>query len=309
MNRVNPTSHLAERMAARLKDATLPGTAALFGGDAPPEAIPINAGAPQPVQKVVAPGPAHEPFAVPADDHKKIISIKTLEGAGMASFGGHRDRIGEEFRIARQHVMQTMATADGAIPHRNMVMVTSSRPGEGKSFAALNLAAALAEGSGRQVVLVDADMRERSLSRMLGFTDDPGLLDLNVSPSQLIRTVVIPSKLDNLAFLPLGGTAGDAGDLSRALAVAGNPVSALLEHVANYFRDSIVVIDVPACLADSDPAAFAPIVGQIVLVVEAGRTRRREVEGALDLLDVCPHISLLLNKVSTQGSGLFGAYS
>ncbi|HET9146489.1 MAG TPA: P-loop NTPase [Acetobacteraceae bacterium] len=297
-------------MAARLKDVSLPGTSALFGGEAPVEAPSHDAVSPaihpsSPYAGIV-PEPQRDVFARSAE-HEKTISIKTLEGAGMASFGGHRDRVGEEFRIARQHVMQTMATADASVPHRNLVMVTSSRPGEGKSFAALNLAAALAEGSGRQVLLVDADMRDRSLSRLLGFADDPGLLDLDMSPSQTIRTAVIPSSLDNLAFLPLGGSGGS--EATRAVAMPGNPVSALLEHVASYFRDSIVVVDVPACLADSDPAAFAPIVGQIVLVVEAGRTRRREVESALDLLDVCPHISLLLNKVSSYGSGLFGAYS
>lgn len=297
MNRINSTSHLAERMAARLKSATLPGTDNLFS-DRPVEE-------PIPVVQDEAPQIAIVASATAEATPSKLLSIETLERAGMSNFHGGRDRIGEEFRIASQHVLQTMALADRSDAKRNIVMVTSSRPGEGKSFASLNLAGALAEASGRRVLLVDADTRERSLSRLLGYVNDPGLLDLDVSPSQLTRTVVIPSGLDNLSFLPMGG---DTRNNGNAL-VAANSVAIIIERVAQQFRDSIVVLDAPPCLASSEPTAFAPIVGQIVMVVEAGRTRRREVEGALDLLDACPNISLLLNKIQAQGDGSFGAYS
>jgi protein-tyrosine kinase len=305
MNRMNSTSHLAERMAARLKNVTLPGTDSLFSNEPGEAQVPLEQT--QPVQAQVV----TEFLATPLDagDYApaRIVAVETLEGAGMANFHGGRDRIGEEFRIVCQQVLQTMAVGDRSASQRNMIMVTSARPGEGKSFASLNLAGALAESSGRRVLLLDADTRERSLSRLLGYLNDPGLLDLDVSPSQLVRSVVIPSGLDNLSFLPVGGDVRNVA--STALVTTANTVSLILQRIAHQFRDHILVIDAPPCLASSDPTAFAPTVGQIVLVVEAGRTRRKEVEGALDLLDACPNISLLLNKVHTQGGGSFGAYS
>ena len=302
MNRINSTSHLAERMAARLKSVTLPGTDNLFSTQPLDEVAPVVSDeASQIAIMAERPSTAKPADAVPS----KLLPIEALERAGMANFYGGRDRIGEEFRIVSQHVLQTMALADRLDAKRNIVMVTSSRPGEGKSFASLNLAGALAEASGRRVLLIDADTRERSLSRILGYVNDPGLLDIDVSPSQLTRSVVIPSGLDNLSFLPMGG---DTKSNSTSV-VASNSVAIIIERVAQQFRDSIVVLDAPPCLASSEPTAFAPIVGQIVMLVEAGRTRRREVEGALDLLDACPNISLLLNKVHTQGDGAFGAYS
>ncbi|OZB24282.1 MAG: hypothetical protein B7X49_15060 [Acidiphilium sp. 34-64-41] len=66
-----------------------------------------------------------------------------------------------------------------------------------------------------------------------------------------------------------------------------------------------MVIDSPACLSNSDPMELAAIVGQIVLVVEAGQTRRKDVEGALDMIDACPNISLVLNRMTQRGRGSF----
>ena len=304
MSRTNPTSHLAERMAARMKTVTLPGAGNLFNSD-PPDASILLEQAQLPEPPVVS-----DLQLAPADgvgsDSGKILLLETLERAGMSNFHGGRDRAGEEFRIVCQHVLQTMSLNDRTANQRNMIMVTSARPGEGKSFASLNIAGALAEASGRRVLLIDADTRERSLSRLLGHLNDPGLLDLDVSPAQLLRSIVVPSGLDNLSFLPMGG---DAHQNSNALVTTSNSVAVVLQRVAHQFRDSIVVIDAPPCLASSDPTAFASIVGQVVLVVEAGRTRRKEVEGSLDLLDACNNISLLLNKAQSKGSGSFGAYS
>jgi protein-tyrosine kinase len=68
-----------------------------------------------------------------------------------------------------------------------------------------------------------------------------------------------------------------------------------------------VIIDTPPCMVSSDAATMAPLVGQIVFVVEASRTQQDEVEASLSMLSACPRISLLLNK-SEQASAHFGSY-
>ena len=70
-----------------------------------------------------------------------------------------------------------------------------------------------------------------------------------------------------------------------------------------------MILDAAPCLSTSDPAALAPVVGQILFVVEAERTQRDEVEAALDLIQACPLIMLLLNKVQMSTRYTFGAYS
>ncbi|MGC9270226.1 P-loop NTPase [Acidiphilium sp.] len=241
----------------------------------------------------------------------EVISRKALEDAGMVVARGRRDQAGEEFRIVRQHILQSMSQstsatggkADGTgVACPNVVMVTSAKHGEGKSFTALNLATILAEGGDRPVVLIDADIGSNSLSRHFGMQTHPGLLDVAVSPRQLASTVTIPAEPDNLSFIPIGGGADQdgRGDLSSR-----QPVKTLIERLAGQFRDSILVVDSPACLSNSDPMELASVVGQIVLVVEAGQTRRKDVEGALDLIEACPNISLVLNRMTQRGRGSF----
>jgi receptor protein-tyrosine kinase len=70
----------------------------------------------------------------------------------------------------------------------------------------------------------------------------------------------------------------------------------------------IIIIDTPPCLAASDPSTLAPIVGQVVIVVQAERTEQREVEAALDMVESCPTLHLLLNQAKLTVSESFGAY-
>jgi hypothetical protein len=61
-------------------------------------------------------------------------------------------------------------------------------------------------------------------------------------------------------------------------------------------------------MASSDAAALAPLVGQIVFVVEANNTQQGEIEAALSTLSTCPRISLLLNKSDSLATEHFGSY-
>ncbi|MGH7154459.1 MAG: hypothetical protein ACREF3_11085, partial [Acetobacteraceae bacterium] len=59
----------------------------------------------------------------------------------------------------------------------------------------------------------------------------------------------------------------------------------------------------------SDAATLSPAIGQVVFVVEAERTQREAVEASLDLIQTCPTITLLLNKVQMSTPRSFAAYS
>ncbi|MBW4034944.1 MULTISPECIES: P-loop NTPase [Acidiphilium] len=310
--------HLAERVAAELLPDAIAGLDRAAARVGPPPVAPKDREATlRPVELVPprieaqVPVQRQERLLVPGGQavgpKGEIISRQSMEDAGMVVARGRRDQAGEEFRIVRQHILQSIgamggkADGPGAVCP-NVVMVTSAKHGEGKSFTALNLANILAEGGDRPVVLIDADIGGNSLSRHFGLESRPGLLDLAVSPRQLANALAIPTEPDNLTFIPIGG--GADGD-ERSDLSSRQPVRALVERLATQFRDSILVIDSPACLSNSDPMELAAIVGQIVLVVEAGQTRRKDVEGALDLIDACPNISLVLNRMTQRGRGSF----
>ncbi|MGH7119423.1 MAG: chromosome partitioning protein [Acetobacteraceae bacterium] len=287
--------HLVEQAALHLRQGSsgAPESALL------PEAVAQKIAASVRAAPLAEPSPATMPSA-------RLLAIETLESAGMITSRDQRDRIAEEFRIISQHVLVSAAAVEPGAALGNLVLVTSARPGEGKSFAALNLAASLALGGGREVILVDADIRVGSLTATLGLAAEPGLLDLVPSPAQLAESTLVRSRIQGLQVMPIGGGSDPSG---RALISAHNPIAGLLTGFAPRFAERLIVVDAPACLCSSDPSALAQIAGQALLVVEAEKTRRREIEAALDLIDACANIKLLLNKVQVATRDTFGVYS
>jgi protein-tyrosine kinase len=276
--------HLAERFARHLADLAAHGA----GHGACPSAI--DAGAPQ--------GTASEP-----------ISMAVMEQAGLVVGHRLRTRIAEELRITMGELLRIMAARvpPGADPSprvaTNVAMLTSARPGEGKSFIALNLAGSIAQHAQRQVILIDVDAKAGSLSGKLGLADRAGLLDLGHAPGLRVEDALRRTALPLLSLLPVGRGPGAAPD-----AAPGVPAAALVERVARRFPEALVLIDAPPCLSTSDPSTLAPFVGHVVLVVQAEGTQRNEVAAALDLVKACPSVTLLLNKICLTTSYTFGAY-
>ncbi len=287
--------HLVERAAERLRqDGILDASTALLREA---ETTGLAAELPLPPSPIT-PGDALQPA-------RPIIDGALLERAGMIDWGKVRSRVAEEFRIVQGQILRAAFSPDATGAHlANLVMVTSARPGEGKSFTALNLATSIARQRDHEVLLVDIDSKPRSLVQELGLSGERGLLDLAADPGLDPEQVIARTVFDKLSILPLGREAEHSPEL-----FATRQMSRLIRDLGRRYADRLVILDAPPCLSSSDASTLAPIVGQIVLVVEAERTQRDEVEGAVDLLQACPSITLLLNKVQMTPPNTFGAYA
>jgi Mrp family chromosome partitioning ATPase len=232
------------------------------------------------------------------------VDEAALLRAGIVPLGQGRSRVYEEFRIVQDQVLRLLAAGGEATGQDGqMVMVTSAAPGEGKSFVSANLAASLARCSDRAVLLVDTDPKPASLSRALGLSGRPGLLDIAAGRDEQGPITVYSTSIEGLAVLPLGGEA-----THRSMLAATGLVPGLLRRLSRHFPTHVIVLDAPPCLASSDASMLASLVDQIVVVIEAGKTQQDELEAALDLIQCCRNIALLLNKIrSDTGSG-FGSY-
>jgi protein-tyrosine kinase len=280
--------HLIERAAEWLReDGTLP-------------APDLNAARALPLSRPSI--EAVEPIAV--DNATPPLSIATLERAGLAVEGKGRARISEEFRIAVSRVLLTIQDSIASGERGgNILMVTSSKPGEGKSFCALNLAACFARSIQREVLIVDSDPKLSSLTHHLGLNDHPGFLDLFAQPKLRIADVIVPTEITKLSILPIGSRAGHNPDLAG---MASNDV--VIERIGSAFSKRIVILDAAPCLSTSDPSVLSPLVGQTLMIIEAERTQRSEVLASLELVKACPRIMLMLNKLRLTTSFTFGAY-
>ena len=252
---------------------------------------------PDPATALTVP-PAFEPGRMPP------LDMAALEKAGLVVGHKVRTRISEEFRITVGHLLRSMqANYSPGRGAPNVIMLTSARPGEGKSFSSLNLAGSIAQHTQREVLLMDVDAKQRSISSQLGLTDRPGLLDLSNNPSLRVEDVIIRTSIPHLSLMPVGSGQSGGLDITQT-----RPITTLVERIARRFPNSVVLLDAPPCLSTSDPSTLAPFVGQIVLVVEAERTQRNEVVAALDLIKACPSVTLMLNKIRLTTSYTFGAY-
>jgi protein-tyrosine kinase len=185
----------------------------------------------------------------------------------------------------------------------NLIMVTSSLPGEGKTFVAVNLAISLAMELDKTVLLVDADVSRPSVLKRLGLPPSPGLLDILTNPSLQVADVMMRTNIDKLTLLPSGKANGRATEL-----LASDAMDRLLDELATRYSDRIVVFDAPPLLPSTESRVLATYMGQVVIVVEADRTPQKSLTQALATIESCPIVLPLLNKIGRSEVGSYYGY-
>ncbi len=282
-------AHLVERAVEAMGGQTLPPPPAPLAP--PPAPTPAGGFAPPP-----PPGPPHGGLGgsmgggmgggappPPAQTTIEPISVETLGAAGLvvAPCGTVRSRLSEEIAVVQHAVLRTLKATratDGRCPR--IVMVTSARPGEGKTFMSLNLAASLANSGTRPVVLVDVDGKVGSISALLGHAETPGIRILAAETTRAPVSLLVPTAVKRLSLLTYGPLPPSMPGIPP-----GQLVTAALLRLAAALPDHLIVLDTPPCLSTSDPGALAPIAGQVLMVVE-----------------------LVLNRAVLTANDTFGAY-
>lgn len=224
-----------------------------------------------------------------------------LAQAGVAMPSWERSRVAEEFRIVKRGVLLNAAANK---ERGRLIMVTSARPREGKTFTALNLAMSFASERDMRVLIIDCDVHHQSLVQTLGIQAERGLIDLLTDSGADIADLLLRTNFENLTVLPSGRAGPQVPEL-----LSSNRMADLVNEMVQRYPDRFIILDAPPCLATSDPSILAGLVGQIVFVVEANQTQEHEVAAALRLISACPTIGLVLNKTAGQASGQFGSYS
>ena len=250
--------------------------------------------------------PAPQPEAV-AHSRQVTIDRNALRQHGIALPSAGRSRVAEEFRLVKRQVVAKFITeidTDPDAQKNRMIMVTSAKPGEGKTFAAINLALSIASEQDLKVLLIDLDTRHHAMQEMMGIPAGRGLTDLLSNADVDFSDVVLRTNMPNLAVMPAGHPDNRGPEL-----LSSNRTREMFDEMTQRYADRFIIFDAPSCLASSDPATLATLVGQVVFVVEADQTQQEEVEAALALVRACPNISLLLNKVRASATDQFGSYS
>jgi len=252
--------------------------------------------------------PPQNPVAV-GNSQFQSINLARLHRMGVVAPDAEKSQIAEEFRIIKRPLIAN-AFGQGAarVKNGNMIMITSSLPGEGKSFCAINLAISMALEMDRTVLLIDADVAKPRVPEYLGIHADLGLLDVLQDKNLKLSDVMIKTDIAKLTILPAGRTYKRATEL-----LASEAMTRLVEDIGNRYADRIILFDSPPILATSEASVLATHMGQIVMVVEAERTSQEAVREALSHIQSCEVVNMLLNKATpTPGAdyyyGYYGSY-
>lgn len=229
------------------------------------------------------------------------IDLERLGAAGFITPTAPGTLIAEEFRVIKRPLLGNVTSAAAPIRNANLIMVTSSLPGEGKSFTAINLAMSIAMELDRTVLLVDADVARPSLPRVLGLSEQKGLLDILQDKSLDMSDVLLRTNVDKLTILPAGSADAHATEL-----LASENMGRLLNEIARRYSDRIVIFDSPPLLMTTESRVLATRMGQIVFVVRAEETPQNAVKEALGTIEACPVKLVVLNQARNVENVAYG---
>ena len=233
---------------------------------------------------------------------RAILDFALLKANGILTPERNRDQMIEEFRHIKRRIISSQF--DESQPHRNVIMVTSALPGEGKTHVSINLAVSLALEHDWTALLIDADVITPQVYRRLGLRRDIGLMDMLSDPTIGVQDIMCRTNIDKLSLIHAGG-----GHSSTTELLSSQRMRAFVDDISARYADRIIIIDTPPLLATTEPAVIARHVGQILMVVEAERTRNSAIEAAANLLDHNDKLRIVLNKVRPQfGDSAFGPY-
>lgn len=190
----------------------------------------------------------------------------------------------EQFRTLRSRLYQTRA----AQPLKTL-LVTSSIPGEGKTFVAVNLAQAIVRQPDRRALIIDADLRCARVHTLLGAPCAPGLTDyLRGEVDEM--SIVQNGPEGNLCMIPGGNEVTNPSEL-----LSNGRLDALLERLAPVF--DWIIVDSPPCLPVADASILAGICDGVLLVVKAGTTPSAVAQRARQEMQTRNVVGVVLNAV------------
>lgn len=241
------------------------------------------------------------------DDVRKALNLTTLGGVpeikgleGSVMLAGSMEAqsgAAEAYRVLRTNLQ--FAAVDRPL---RTLMVTSPLPSEGKSVTAGNLAASLAQ-TGKRVVLVDADLHRPKQHRLFGLRNNIGLTSALLEEKPALDGLLQGTTTPGLSVLTTGPLPPNPAEL-----LGSGRMGELMDVLMG--QADMVVFDTPPVMALADAAVMGSQVDGVLLVINAGETRREMAQRAIAALN---HVNarvlgVLINRVQTRSSGYYYYY-
>jgi protein-tyrosine kinase len=222
------------------------------------------------------------------------IPFVELREAGMLTPAVPRSAIAEEYRTIKRPLLTNISgdSVTPAIPHGNLIMVTSALEGDGKTFSSICLALSIAMEREKHVLFVDADTAKAEAGRQLGVpSTSPGLIDVLEDENAKVEDFILPTNVEKLRILPAGGLHTHANEL-----LASARMHRLMLALSEEDPNRVIVFDSPPLLLTTEAAVLASFMGQIVFVVSSDSTPQYAVTQAIEHIGEEKMVGMILNR-------------
>ncbi|MDO6444962.1 XrtA-associated tyrosine autokinase [Colwellia sp. 1_MG-2023] len=237
-------------------------------------------------------------------DRTLIIDKESLAERGYLINNGERKNIKDEFRqIKRKLLNNAFGAAAKTLSNPNLIMVSSAKPNEGKTFVSINLALSIALEQDKTVLLIDSDVLRPSLNRELGIDEPDGLIEYLLDSEKQVSDIMYDTNIEKLKLIP----AGKPHHLSNEL-LASEKMAKLAFELANRYPDRVVIFDSPPLIGVTETLVLANLVGQALVVVEESKTTIDSIKTATEPLSEDLAIGIVLNKAIKSHEDLYGYY-
>ncbi|MCD6290190.1 MAG: polysaccharide biosynthesis tyrosine autokinase [Anaerolineae bacterium] len=228
-----------------------------------------------------------------------VIRFRSADGRNrLVTAQDGRSPVSEAYRTLRTNLQ--FSTVD--VPLRTL-LVTSSNPYEGKSTTAANLAVVMAQ-AGFSTIIVDTDLRRPILDKIFGVPRNVGVANALLTSELDINNYLYDTGVENLRIL----TCGPKLPPSPSEILGSQRMRNLIEQLKQ--AADVVLFDSPPVLVAADAAVLASQVDGVLVVIDAGTTRREAVREAIGQLTKVGAnlLGAVLNRLSTKGSGQYYYY-
>jgi protein-tyrosine kinase len=202
-----------------------------------------------------------EPAFMDLVSHVRPLSLTVSDSSPLLSARHEEWQAAEEYRILRTKIVQHHINPQ-------MIVVSSPTTGDGKTVTAVNLAAALAQRSDEQILLVDGDFRRSMVHNCLGISEQPGLAEVLADEAIFEDTVYRVDQLPNLYVLPAGSAGARASELLDSSCWRG-----VIGRIRQHFHR--IVVDCPPVEAVADYDLITTLCDGVLLVVRPDHTDRK----------------------------------
>jgi capsular exopolysaccharide synthesis family protein len=253
------------------------------------------------------------------DDVNRVTELPTLAGIAKIKADSEDDRlitishprspVSEAYRVLRTGIQFSAVDA----PENSVIMVTSPNPSEGKSLTVGNLGVVMAQ-AGKNVLIVDADLRRPRQHQVFGVAKNHGLtnlmLEYNVNDTEAAtlalfkRFIQKPSSgVSGLHILASGPIPPNPSEL-----LGSAKMRALLRRLSTQF--DTIILDSPPALAVTDAVLMSTQTDGVLIVLDAGRTKKAQLQQVNEMLGEVGArvIGTVLNRLSARSDGYYYYY-